>query len=47
MNYGLDSAVILWQRAEVYLTQAWLQLDCYLPEESNIRTSHSIGGRPK
>ena len=47
MNYGPDTVLTLWKRAELYLTQAWNNLDCYLTEDSNIRTSHSLGGRRK
>ena len=47
MNYGPDTVLTLWKRAELYLTQAWNTLDCYLPEDSNLYTSHSLGGRRK
>ena len=47
MNYGPDTVLTLWKRAELYLTQAWNHLDCYLTEDINIRTSHSLGGRRK
>ena len=47
MNYGPDTVLTLWKRAELYLTQAWNHLDCYLTEDSNICTSHSLGGRRK
>ena len=47
MNYGPDTVLTLWKRAELYLTQAWTHPDCYLSEDSNLHTSHSLGGRRK
>ena len=44
INHGMDTVLTLWKQAELYLTQSWEALDCYLPEEVNIHNSHCLGG---